>query len=490
MFNTRSNEFKAALLAAGFTGDLVLPGDADYASSLVRFAKNSQKNAALVAFVKSAEDVSRIIKYVNDDTAANSTDKIPVVVRGGGHSTSGDSSTEGIVIDLSRHLNTVRVDPDAKLGYAGGGANWAAVDKEAIAHGLATVGGTVTIVTANGSILTANESSHPDLYWGIRGGGCNFGCVTEFVYKLHPQLNSVFAGPLVFPPPLLSAVTSALHEWRTNSSEDEGVIFGITTRGPMGGPALVVNVFYNGDEAEGRKRSAKFYELGPVVSGASMMPYENLNGIHNQAIPYGENCHLNGFTRGTRGVTPEMSETMFKHLMETASAPGPCATDTVAPKMTMLWEFYHLGKVASVAPDATAFRMRIRHSLSAILINWKPETPEASADALERVRTFKRVAEATVKETFEGGNKGENDTGYGNNETANSKTADGARALYAGNYPRLQEIKRTYDPHLMFKSWYPIRPLNAEAQSQKGLHCEVRIIHDRESLQLRLHLVG
>lgn len=138
---SRSNDFKTALLAAGFTGDLVVPGDADYAPSLIRFAKNSQKNAALVAFAKSAEDVSKVIKFVNAD--ANNGEKIHTVVRGGGHSTSGASSSEGIVIDLSRYLNTVKVDEAAQLGYAGGGANWAAVDKEAIAHGLATVGGTV-----------------------------------------------------------------------------------------------------------------------------------------------------------------------------------------------------------------------------------------------------------------------------------------------------------------------------------------------------------
>ena len=144
MSTSRSNEFKTALLASGFTGDLIVPGDAEYGPSLVRFAKNSQKNAGLVGFVKSAEDVSKVIKYVNEDAAASKGDKIHVVVRGGGHSTSGASSSEGgIIIDLSKHLNAVTVDAEKQLGYAGSGANWAAVDQAAIEHGLATTGGTV-----------------------------------------------------------------------------------------------------------------------------------------------------------------------------------------------------------------------------------------------------------------------------------------------------------------------------------------------------------
>jgi len=134
--------FKTTLINSGFTGDLVIPGDPDYATSLLRFAKNAQKNAGLVAFVKSAEDVSRVIKFVKAQAAQGTA--LPVVIRGGGHSTSGASSTEGgIVIDLSRYLKTVQVDADERLGYVGGGATWAVVDAEAIKHGLAMPAGTV-----------------------------------------------------------------------------------------------------------------------------------------------------------------------------------------------------------------------------------------------------------------------------------------------------------------------------------------------------------
>jgi FAD/FMN-containing dehydrogenase len=143
---TKSLEWKTSLLSVGFTGDLVTPNDPHYEASLIRLAKNAQKQAGLVAFVKSSEDVSKVIKHAT----ANG---IEVVVRGGGHSSSGSSSTEGgIVIDLSKHLNSVRIDEGNKLGYVGGGATWAKVDAEAIKYGLATVAGTVNHTGVGGCV--------------------------------------------------------------------------------------------------------------------------------------------------------------------------------------------------------------------------------------------------------------------------------------------------------------------------------------------------
>jgi FAD/FMN-containing dehydrogenase len=124
-----------------FRGDIVTPSDADYDQAISRWAINAQRKARIVAFVKDAEDVALAIKYAK-------ANKLPIAIRGGGHSCSGASSSEGgIVIDLSRHLAGVKVNPEEKLGYIGGGAIWETVDKAAIAHGLATVGGTVNHVS-------------------------------------------------------------------------------------------------------------------------------------------------------------------------------------------------------------------------------------------------------------------------------------------------------------------------------------------------------
>jgi FAD/FMN-containing dehydrogenase len=124
-----------------FKGDIVTPHHPDYSAAIARWASNAERNAKIVAFVKDAEDVSTAVIF------AKAT-KLPLAIRGGGHSSSGASSSQdGIVIDLSRHLNGVRIDPENKLAYAGGGAVWKTVDETAIKHGLAAVGGTVNHVS-------------------------------------------------------------------------------------------------------------------------------------------------------------------------------------------------------------------------------------------------------------------------------------------------------------------------------------------------------
>jgi FAD/FMN-containing dehydrogenase len=123
-----------------FKGDLILPSDPDYPTAVARWAVNAERNAKIVACVKENEDVVLAINHAR-------ANQLPIAIRGGGHNPSGASSSQdGLVIDLSKHINTVRVDPKEKLAYVGGGALWATVDQEAIKHGLATVGGTVNHV--------------------------------------------------------------------------------------------------------------------------------------------------------------------------------------------------------------------------------------------------------------------------------------------------------------------------------------------------------
>jgi len=131
-----------------FTGDWVTPDHSSYPEAIARWAVNAERRAKAVAFVKSPQDVATALKYAKQYS-------YPVAIRGGGHSTSGASSAEdGVVIDLSRHLSGVRVDPVEKLAYVGGGAIWATVDKTAIEHGLATVAGTVNHVSSSRCFLS------------------------------------------------------------------------------------------------------------------------------------------------------------------------------------------------------------------------------------------------------------------------------------------------------------------------------------------------
>lgn len=127
-------------LSDSIKGDIITPKHPEYAQSLHRWARNAERNAAVVVFVKDEADVSVAISYAR-------ANKLPIAIRGGGHSPIGASSVEGgLVIDLSRYLTGVRIDPVKKLAYVGGGALWKAVDEAAIKYELATVAGTVNHV--------------------------------------------------------------------------------------------------------------------------------------------------------------------------------------------------------------------------------------------------------------------------------------------------------------------------------------------------------
>ncbi|KAL5527562.1 hypothetical protein ACEPAG_6363 [Sanghuangporus baumii] len=276
-------------LKNNFKGDIVTPEHPDYKAAIQRWAKNAVRHAKIVAFVKDADDASLTVKYARESG-------LPLAIRGGGHSPAGSSSSEGIVIDLSKYVNECRVDPERKLAYVGGGAIWKTVDETAIKYGLATVGGTVnhtgvggltlgggygwlasahglavdnlvqaTMVLADGSIVTASENENNDLFWGIRGGGCNFGICMEFVLQLHEQRATVYSGLLTYPASLVDRVFQITAEWREKNSDPSCCLVQGLTRGPLPErePGVTTVPFYNGPVEEGRKIFKEFLDLCP-----------------------------------------------------------------------------------------------------------------------------------------------------------------------------------------------------------------------------------
>src|SRR4051794_1374948 len=192
-------------------GEVLTPADDGFGQARAEAIWNADITRQPAAIVRptSAEDVARIVTTPR-------AEGVDLTVRGGGHSGAGNAVAEGaIMIDLSR-MNGVRVDPEARRASVGGGATWAALDAATAPHGLAVVGGTVshtgvagltlsggmgwllaqqglscdnlveaTLVTADGRVVTASERSQPELFWGLRGAGANFGVVTELVFALH-----------------------------------------------------------------------------------------------------------------------------------------------------------------------------------------------------------------------------------------------------------------------------------------------------------------
>ena len=195
------------------------------------------RRPALVVRCTGAADVIAAVGF------ARSND-LPIAVRGGGHSIAGFSTCDdGIVIDLSS-MNSVRVDPETRRATVAAGAVWADVDHETQAHGLATTGGLVSstgvagftlgggigwlmrkqglacdnlvaadVVTADGRLVHASETENADLLWGLRGGGGNFGIVTQFELQLHPLGPLVYAGPIFYPAAADRDLLHAFRDW-------------------------------------------------------------------------------------------------------------------------------------------------------------------------------------------------------------------------------------------------------------------------------------
>ncbi|TCD63859.1 hypothetical protein EIP91_004873 [Steccherinum ochraceum] len=448
-----------------FKGDIVTPHDPTYQQALDRWAANARRDAAVVAFVKDAEDVALAIKHAR-------TTGLRIAVRGGGHSPAGTSSSEGgLVIDLSRYLNNVRVDSDKKLIHVQGGAQWGSVDHAAIKHGLAGVAGTVnhtgvgglavgggygwlsgqhglvidntvqlTVVTADGSILTASETENSDLFFGVRGGGSNFGVVTEFVFKLHPQRAKVFAGPVLFGPDKCEKLAAFLDEWWPRAKAEEGILVAMM-RGPDGNPLIMSFVFYNGFEEEGRKAYKGLFDLGPIVDQAAEVPYEELNNMTNPLAEWGANYYFKGLPLAPK-PSDDLNPKMYDQILRFASSPDHvCA---------VLLEYLPHGKINSISADSAPYRRDLAGN-TLILIQWKDNTPEKSLAAKEMAHSIAKLLP-----------QGE---GYGNYTpesdalpTAGAVTADKTKALFREHYPKLQAIKKKYDPDMIFNQWYTVIP--------------------------------
>lgn len=338
-------------------------------------------------------EISKLVKFASEYG-------LDLAVRGGGHSTGGTSSTAGgLVIDLSR-MRQVIVDANAKVITAQGGALWEDVDYAAAAHGLAAVGGTVNhtgiggltlggglgwltgqygavidnllaarVVIADGSILNTSKTENPDLFWAIRGAGHNFGVTVEFTFRAHEQPNEVYAGGIVFTSDKLPSIVDALNE-RLEHPDPKGAAMCVFAKPPqLPAAVVVVNLFYNGTEEQGKKYFASLFDLGPIVCEAKMMPYSGVNGMLNaMALPGGRRA-LKG-TSFALPVSKDFMRELWDYYVNELEA-NPDMSETFIGA-----EFYDLTKVSSVPLDAASFANRGQYISGIVGISWTDPTKD------------------------------------------------------------------------------------------------------------------
>jgi len=306
---------------ATFSGEVFAPADADFDQALTEALWNGDINhqPALLTRPRSTKDVAAAIAFAR-------AQGLELSVRGGGHGYAGKAVVpDGVVIDLSR-LDTVRVDPAARRATVGGGADWAALDAATIEHGLAVTGGTIshtgvagltlggglgwlmsrqglscdnlvaaTLVTADGRTVHVSEQEHPELLWGLRGAGTNFGVVTELVFALHEVSPLANVGLFFWRPEDAAAPLRLARDLLVDLTPEMGALIAGISAPPepfvpvetQGKPGIAVIVVSWGPAAEHAAAVEPLRALDPLFELVTPIPYVALQQMLDAGSPWG-----------------------------------------------------------------------------------------------------------------------------------------------------------------------------------------------------------
>lgn len=434
-------------------GPLLCPGDAGYDDVRTVWNGMIDRRPALIARCAGAADVITAVNFARDHS-------VLVSVRGGGHNVAGFAVCNGgLMIDLSR-MKGIRVDPARCTARAEPGVTWAEFDQETQAFGLATTGGfvpstgiagltlggglgylvrrfglacdnllSVDIVTADGQLRTASPSEHADLFWGVRGGGGNFGIVTSFEYRLHPVGPMVLRGFIMHP---LSAAREVFQFYRAfaPTAPDEVMVHCGLVTSPEGQPAVAFIVCYSGPMEKGEEVIRPLRAFGsPAADMVGPMPYTTVQSLGGEMWPPGRlNYWKSSFIYE---LSDKAIDTMIAQF---AGVPSPFS----AAALELLG-----GAMSRIGEDETAFSERRAPYSLIIASSWTD--PVENDQNIRWARGF-----------WEAMRPYESEAAYVNYLDADEQ--DRIRAAYGGKYKRLVALKNTYDPTNLFRHNQNIKP--------------------------------
>lgn len=439
--------------AANLRGDLVRPEDDAYEATRAVFNGMIDKRPTMIVRCVGTADVIQGVDFAR-------THDLLLSVRGGGHSVAGNAVSDGgLMLDLSP-MKGIRVDPARRTAQAQAGLTLGEFDHETQAFGLATTLGVVSVtgiagltlggglgwlngkhglacdnlvsadvVTADGGLLTASEEENEDLFWGIRGGGGNFGVVTSFEYRLHP-VGPVLGGGLRYSAAQARDFLRFYHEFASSCPDElsTAASLGLT---PDGGVAAGVAVCYCGpiEAAERVLRPLRTFG-SPLEDSIQPMPYRTLQGAPDAGFPLGRQHYWK--SSYLKDLSDEAIEIMVRFVAEMPS-----------PASGVGLQQMH-GAASRVDPAATAFPHRDEHYDFLILSQWADPT-----DSEENIRWTREFFEA-MEPFFEKGV-------YVNN--LGEEGEDRVKEAYGANYERLVALKNKYDPTNLFRLNQNIKPV-------------------------------
>jgi FAD/FMN-containing dehydrogenase len=432
------------VLGDALRGNLVLRGHAAYDPARRVMNRQMDKHPALVVQPRGAADVKLAVDFAR---ASN----LLVAVKCGGHSPSGNSTcNDGMLIDLSL-LRGVRVDPKARIARVAGGSLLGDLDHESMAYGLVTTAGTVShtgvggltlgggfgrvgrrfglsldnveavdVVTAGGEILRANATENRDLYWGIRGGGGNFGIVTSFDFALHPMQRAVVGGNVIFPLAQAKQVLRFYSEYAPTAPDELYLSCGLQAAAE--GAGVGFNLCYSGAPNRWDSIARTLRSVGtPILDTVKTLDYVALQ----RSGDVEETRALGMYTK--TGFIPSLPPALIDAIVDGFESHPDRATQM---------GFQHAGgAIARVKPDATAFPHRAIVATMLLTALWDATIDQAPH--IDWLRQYWRSLEPHTRGFY-----------------TNDAIEESQRQIddnYAANLPRLVALKNRYDRSNLFR---------------------------------------
>lgn len=447
---------------SGLRGPLLQPGDAGYDDARRVWNGMIDRKPAMIARCKGVADVMSAVQFAR-------ANNLLVSVRGGGHNVSGNAvCDDGLMIDLSP-TKGIRIDPARRVARAQAGVTWGELDHETQAFGLAVTGGqisttgiagltlgggignlmrkcglsvdnllSVDIVTADGRLLTANATENEDLFWGVRGGGGNFGVVTSFQYRLHPVGPLVLGGMALYPAAMARELLRFFRDWAGSAPDELTPTLAFLTAPPAPfvpthlhfQPMVGVLVCYAGSIDEGERVVAPLRAFAqPAVDLIGPVPYTAVQQMLDGSAPWGMQVYVK--SAHLTGMPDEAVDTIVRHASTVTS---PLSVIPISPLG---------GAVGRVGEHDTAFGHRGTAFDIQILACWTD--PAEHERHVAWARDFSTALRPFSRGVYvnELGNEGEDRV----REAYNPRT-----------YERLVALKTKYDPENLFRLNQNIKP--------------------------------
>ena len=431
-------------LAAGLRGDVLLSSSQGYDRTRRLWNALFDKKPALIACCTGAADVQQAVNFAREH-------QLLTAVRAGGHSFSGKSSCDGgLVIDLQL-MQGVRVDSEIKRAYLQSGSLLGQLDHECAAYKLATTAGTVShtgaagltlggglgrlgrrfglacdnvasfdIVTADGRFLRANDKENPDLYWGLRGGGGNFGVVTSIEYRLHDMDPVILGGNISWP---LAQAREVLRHYRDIGVDAPDVVnLNAELAWEPDGPVVAIEVCWSGDRAKGEAWLKKLRDFGkPAHDAIAPMPYVALQSGDDGALAPGGYYYLKS------GMLTQLGDDGIDLIIDSFKR---------MPNWCVMFLEHGGAAYRHMAPAATAFPNRDMVFTLATFGIWPNK--DGIEDNIVKLRAQWKELAPLTKGFY---------TNYGDPDV----TMASNRENYGANFERLIGLKAKYDPQNLFR---------------------------------------